>query len=334
VPSPLLLVVFAAGAACDSPVRVDPFPRRDAQADAGRQPSDLSVADDLTGDSREADAFEACTTTTVSSLDRSYGSAPLQGLDVFHRSGCGERPIIVIFHGGGWVSGQKEEFHRFVEDFLEMGYVVATPNYRTAVAGVVEFPLPVQDAACAVAWIQDNAHAYGGDPRSIVAMGHSAGAHLAAMIAYDQQRDWLAGCTTRSTRLNIRAFIGSSGVYDLNLVPENWVREQVQVLLGALDGDPLWNEAEPINFVTSDDPSSLIISGDKDLFVNRDVGGANSIALADELETVGVKVQRFFEPDWNHNAFKNGWEIGSSAHTAAHDVARVELARFLQGVFE
>lgn len=116
------------------------------------------------------------------------GSDPLQRLDLHLPDGkAGKpRPVFILIHGGGWVMGDKSNAG-FAEPktswLLDAGYIVASVNYRLSPA--VSHPGHVEDVRRAIAWIQRKMPRHGGDPRRVWLLGHSAGAHLAALAAVD-----------------------------------------------------------------------------------------------------------------------------------------------------
>lgn len=134
---------------------------------------------------------------TVEHRDLRYTEIPgvdgrLLSLDVFTMAGLEEAPIFLYIHGGAWVGGDKsggllDVRPQLCDFFLPRGFVVVTINYRLAPAA--KHPAQVQDAARAVAWIHDNAARFGGSRQKIFLCGHSAGAHLACLLAADER--WL-----------------------------------------------------------------------------------------------------------------------------------------------
>ena len=123
--------------------------------------------------------------------DVPYGTGPRQRLDVYSPRHATGKPIIVFWYGGGWENGAKSQY-RFVGAALaKAGYVAVLPDYR--LFPEVKFPAFVRDGAEAVAWVVSHAAEIGGDPKRIYLAGHSAGAHLAAMLAYDRAQLELVG---------------------------------------------------------------------------------------------------------------------------------------------
>jgi acetyl esterase/lipase len=104
-------------------------------------------------------------------------------LDVYAPAGATGAPVVVSIHGGALREGDKSK-EAFVGHLLaRAGFVAVVINYRLS-PGVMH-PAHVQDAAHAVAWARTNAARYGGDPRKLFVIGHSAGAYLAALLATD-----------------------------------------------------------------------------------------------------------------------------------------------------
>jgi arylformamidase len=120
--------------------------------------------------------------------DVRYGDTPgdatsAHALDVYTPAdpGAGPTPVMVYVHGGGWKGGDKARVGSKAEYFTGRGWAFASVNYRLLPAG--RHPANVNDVASAIAWVHDHAAEHGIDPDAIFVMGHSAGAHLAALVA-------------------------------------------------------------------------------------------------------------------------------------------------------
>lgn len=127
-----------------------------------------------------------------------YGAGPLQRLDFYPPLNASEPvPLIVFVHGGGWSRGDKARTtgHTKINHFLRRGFAVASINYRLVPQARVEDQ--AHDVAAAVALLLRESPARGVDPRRIVLMGHSAGAHLAALVATDPSFARVAGFDPR-----------------------------------------------------------------------------------------------------------------------------------------
>jgi arylformamidase len=110
----------------------------------------------------------------------------LLSLDVYYTGEVTlKHPVMLFIHGGGWVGGDKAHVGFKPEAFTQAGYVFISANYQLSPQAV--FPTHVQDVARAIAWVVKNIRTYGGDPERIFLMGHSAGGHLATLIATDDE---------------------------------------------------------------------------------------------------------------------------------------------------
>lgn len=105
-------------------------------------------------------------------------------LDVYAPADGEGRPILVWLHGGGWRKGDKASVQRKPEAFVDKGFVFVSVNYRFVPQ--VSVKEMTGDIAKAIRWVRDHAKEYGGSPDSIFVAGHSAGAHLSALVCTDE----------------------------------------------------------------------------------------------------------------------------------------------------
>lgn len=170
-------------------------------------------------------------------------------LDIYQPAGKVENaPVLIFIYGGGWTSG-KREWYRFVGNaFAEAGYVTLIPDYRKG--DKVPFPGFMFDTAEAVAWTADHVADYGGDPRKIFLSGHSAGGHIAVLLATDSE--YLESVNVQSCQL--RGVIGNAGAYDFLPLTSDRYRQ--------VFGDKQSQQrSQPINYASADDPPLLLIQG-------------------------------------------------------------------------
>jgi arylformamidase len=198
----------------------------------------------------------ASASTGVAAVERTrdilYGKDPvLQALDVYRpENAVGALPVLVFVHGGGWSMGGKGTRPAIAAFFGHADLVYVTINYRLSPA--VKHPAHADDVARAVAWVHANIHRYGGDGSSIYLMGHSAGAHLAALVASTPRHLRAFGVPPEIIRGTI---LLDGSAYDLvKRVPESggWVRK---MLLNAFGNDPtVWRGASPQHQLSGDGP--------------------------------------------------------------------------------
>jgi acetyl esterase/lipase len=203
----------------------------------------------------------------------SYGEAARQRLDVYAPHDARHRPVVIFWYGGSWTEGGKANY-RFVGAALaERGFVAVIPDYRLYPA--VTFPAFCEDGAHAIDWVQEHIDEFGGDPERIVLMGHSAGAHIAAFLAFNHEFVAKAGANPNS----IVGLVGLSGPYVL--VPDTDV-------LRATFPAPYTNaDWQPIRFVDARSPPTLLLHGLND----KEVEPEQSVALHAALAAHHVRVE-------------------------------------------
>jgi acetyl esterase/lipase len=215
-------------------------------------------------------------------LDLAYGDDARQKLDVYAPKRPEHRPIVIFFYGGTWSGGKKSNYAFVGAALAERGYVTAIPDYRLYPA--VRFPTFVEDGARAVAWVQQHASDFGGDPDRLVLMGHSAGAHIAALLALNPSYLAAAGVRPHS----IAGFIGLSGPYAL--VPDTDT-------LHAIFGPPYTpNDWQPVHFAGRTAPPALLLHGADD----KVVYSAHTEKLRDALLAQGAHVETHLYPGRGH----------------------------------
>jgi acetyl esterase/lipase len=206
----------------------------------------------------------------VRTADVVYGGDTRQRLDVYRPRAAREAaPVVVFLYGGRWQAGSKDEYRLLGDALTRRGMVAVIPEYR--LYPQVRFPGWVQDAAAAVRWARDNAARYGGDPRNLIVVGHSAGAHTAALLALDER--WLreAGVPAGA----VRGFVAMAGPVDTV-----WTDADVQALMGPAAG---WPATYPATHVDGAEPPLLLLHGADD----RTVSPGSSLRLAERVRARG-----------------------------------------------
>ena len=209
------------------------------------------------------------------------------------------RPALVIVHGGGWRGGAKEVdvYQKMMTDYAKKGYVTINVEYR--LTGEAPFPACIEDVKCAVRWLRAHAEKYQVDPDRIGAYGHSAGAHLALMLAVAPKSAGLegdGGWDDYSSRVNVAA-AGSPPTElgrDVPMAKTEW-----------------W----PIGYTSGDHPPLFLIQGGQDRIVRPELtedfvekmkaagadieylkieGDGHGVAYAESLDVTDPAIEVFF----------------------------------------
>lgn len=208
--------------------------------------------------------------------DIPYGTEDRQILDVYTRQDVPNKGVVVFVHGGYWDTGSKNDYPFLADSLTEQGFTTVVVNYRLVPA--VTFPSYVEDVALAVKWTTDNIAEYGGNAKNIFLMGHSAGAHIAALVAYDERYLQNVGLSNR----DLRGFIGFAGPYDFLPVAPDDVRS-----IAALGAIETYADTQPINFVEGADPPAFLAVSPSDTTVNPN----NTLRFAQKIRDVGGSVE-------------------------------------------
>lgn len=206
--------------------------------------------------------------------DVAYGPLPRQKLDVYVPAvSTGRAPVVVIFYGGAWNSGSKDDYAFLGKAISAKGFVAVVADYR--LVPKVRFPAFLEDAAHAVRWAHDNAARFNGDPGRLFVLGHSAGAYIAVMVALDGRYLREAGADPAI----IQGAVGLAGPYD-------FLPLDVNSTIAAFGREKDLQKTQPINFVTPRAPPLLLATGTADTTVYP----RNTISLAGKLQRAGVPV--------------------------------------------
>lgn len=176
-------------------------------------------------------------------------------------------PGIVLYYGGGWRNGRKDQLRTYAQYFAQHGYVVVATQYRLRDAG--QWPNSIHDAKCAVRWLRAHAAEHNIDPSRIGVMGNSAGAYLALMVAYtagDPFFEGDGGWPDQSSA--VQAVVDIYGPVDFT-EPERRNHPLIlQYMNGRYEENPArFEQASPIRYVTPDSPPTCVIHGTVDMLV-------------------------------------------------------------------
>lgn len=216
-------------------------------------------------------------------VDLAYGPHQRHRLDLALPAHREPRGLVVFFYGGGWTDGDRSDFHFVLDAYTQAGWAVALPDYR--LYPEVRFPEFVDDGARAVAWLMQHGSAHGLRTDPMVVAGHSAGAHIAAMLTYDERflaRHQVSGDP-------IGAFVGLSGPYDFLPLSS----ELLRAIFAPASQYPA---SQPVNFVDGGEAPALLIHGDDDSVA----WPRNSRRLAARIREHGGVVETHYLPGVGH----------------------------------
>ena len=236
------------------------------------------------------------------------GGHPRQKLDLYLPKEGEDLPLIINIHGGAFRMGGKED--GVPVEYLALGYAVASINYR--LSGDALWPAQIEDCKAAVRWLRANAAKYGLDPDRFAAWGASAGGHLAAMLGTSAGVKELEVGENLSVSSRVQAVVDYFGPTDFlqmdeHRLPNGQVHNgadspESQLVGGALqENKDKVARANPITYVTGDDPPFLICHGDSDPLVPHH----QSVLLEGALRLAGVPVTFYTVKGAGHGRFND-----------------------------
>jgi acetyl esterase/lipase len=247
-------------------------------------------------------------------------------VDIYRpRAAKGPHPAVLYVHGGGWITGTRRQSRFMMYELAAAGSVVFAVSYRLA----PWFPMPaaIEDVKAAVAWIRANAAKYGADPEQIVAMGGSAGGHLAALVALTPNDPrFQPGFESADTR--VQGAVVLYGVHDLESAFRDDGSTAMAFLLERLvfraryrDDPERFRLAAPLRHVRADAPPMLFVHG----LVDRVVPVEHSRAILGRLRGVGAEHAHLLEVPLGQHAFE-------VFPTPLHQRSVRVIVRFLEAV--
>jgi acetyl esterase/lipase len=230
-------------------------------------------------------------------------------LDLFlPASTTGPVPVVLVFHGGGWTWGGKTDFREQCVYLATQGFAAACVEYRLARERV--YPAAVDDAKAAVRWMRTHAAEFGVDSTRIVAMGMSAGGHLAALLGVTPEKshfergDENAGVSTR-----VSAVVAIAAVVDVVGFDQRdpW---SARIFMGGRphEAPDRWAEASPTNHVRPSAAPFLFLHAMDD----EDVAYSDAVVMQQKLEQAGVRAEMFAAASGGHSFFRNyPWRLSA-----------------------
>ena len=232
-----------------------------------------------------APPYEVETTKDIAYYEGDNAHPIKHKLDLYLPKGLKDYPVLFFVHGGAWKMGDKKDFGIYSsigKSFVRAGIGAVVINYRLSPG--VKHPEHIKDVARAFAWTHKNIAKYGGRPDRIFISGHSAGGHLVALLATNEQYLKAEGLGVK----NIRGALPLSGVYEL--------QERFLPDVFGTDAE-IRKTASPLRHVQAGLPPFLILYADKDF---PGCGKVTSEAFATALKEKKVPVETAEITDSDH----------------------------------
>ena len=238
-------------------------------------------------------------------------------LDVYAPHQATNAPVVVFFYGGSWEGGRRRWYRYVGEALASNGVIAVVPDYRKYPD--VRFPDFMEDAANATKWTFAHAAEFGGDAKRIFVMGHSAGGHIAALLACDKRYLNAAGMQPR----DLAGMIGLAGAYAF--LP--YQDEEAEIFGNDAKGR---YDSQPINFVDGDEPPMLLLQGQDD----REVTPNNAEVMAERAQAMDGTATLKLYPGVGHGDLLLAFAHGRAAKPPALRDALAFIADPLAGTRE
>jgi acetyl esterase/lipase len=213
-----------------------------------------------------------------------YGREPCQALDIYLPADGFRGTQMVFLHGGSWQSGHKDEYAYLGAALAAFGISCAVVGYR--LFPQVRYPQFVEDVAHAVSWLRRDGLRYGFSDAPVYLMGHSAGAHIACMMAMDERYREIAGLEADS----VAGVIGLSGVYRFRPETSQVYRD----IFSCAQDD--FEAVKPINYVGKDKVPLLMLHGEADDVI----GIRNAQQMLEAARQAGQRAILHSQPGYGH----------------------------------
>ena len=204
-------------------------------------------------------------------------------------------PVLLYVHGGGWIKGDRRRIYNLSNYANSRGYMLVAISYRPVPRTNIDGQ--VRDVARVISWTRSNIAKYGGNPKKIVIMGHSAGAHLVAMIGAQKKGGKLQG-------------IIANDVQAYDMVAYASIRGGIDgVYLKAFGSNPAnWIKWSPVTYVRrgAGFPPFMVMYSNS----HRPRREIVSVAFAKELKRRGTRVTLFNGKRYSHGSIAT--QIGKS----------------------
>jgi acetyl esterase/lipase len=242
-----------------------------------------------------------------------------QTLDLYGAFHGPKHPVVIWIHGGGWQTGDKKDVGHKPQAFYDKGFVFVSVNYR--LLPEVRIKQMAEDVAKAIRWAHDHAKDFGGDPDTMIVMGHSAGAQLAALVCTDDRYLKAEGLPLSI----IKGCVPVDGdTYDVPMQIETVKGKRAKGYIIKFGDERTQKDLSPVTHVAKGKhvPPFLILH-----VAEHPETKAQSHRLVKALQEAGVSAKAYPAEGKNHNTINN--DLG-----VAGDMPTQEMFGFLSEVLK
>jgi acetyl esterase/lipase len=205
-------------------------------------------------------------------------------LDLYLPSGAKNPRLLVFVHGGAWISGDKSQYKELGRFFSSRGVATAVVNYRLSRDPAVRHPDHITDVVDAIGWLEAHSRDYGYDRGHTFLLGHSAGAHMAAVLT--AHPGMLKGA-------KMAGYIGLEGIYDLVALNKTFPTYHDWFLATAFGPESGWRAASPTGLPVRSKTPWLVLHSTLDELVDEPQARLWAAHLRDAGVTAQLVVRDF-----------------------------------------
>lgn len=297
-------------------------------------PNSLLIRDEFTKGSeafsREQEKYVPSSITQVENQQYKAGDKDAY-LDVFYPNGTTKAQTTVVWvHGGGWVSGNKDQIDNYMKIFAGRGFTTVSVNY--SIAPEKQYPTPIVQANEALKYLEQNADRLHIDKTQLFLAGDSAGSQIVAQLATIMTSPGYAqeiGIQPSVAASNLKGVLLNCGAYDLTLPNyKGPFGGFLRTVLWAYSGkknfldDPKLKPASVVNYVTADFPPTFITAGNVDPLL------AQSTEFAKKLKSLNVPTDTLFYPADHQPQLNHEYQF--HLDTPAAQIALEQMVTFVK----
>lgn len=224
-------------------------------------------------------------------------------LDAFYKSSSKALPAVVLIHGGGWKSGNKNQMHLMAQEIASKGYSCFSVEYR--LSPEAKYPSAIFDVKNAIKYIKKNANKFNVNPNKIAVLGCSSGGQIAALVGTTNNNSAFEDGKGLNQNSNVQAIVDIDGILAFKH-PESEEGKVASLWLGATyeEKPDVWKQASALTHVNKNTPPILFINSDMPRFhAGRDdmIAVLNQYIIHNEVKNIHNSPHSFwfFDPWFN-----------------------------------